>query len=137
MKENEAALAGHMTTLTKLQAEIRDLPAEKAREIAKFVSGSRIIELNHRIKGIQTSFERGPLDAVREANRKLTAQARVSQKLAGTDVEAQDQEYAAKGRGVAAGDVMRQMLAERAAKRGVTTGEKPTAATEEKPSIGG
>lgn len=128
MKDNENALAGHMRTLTKLQAEIRDLPAEKAREMAAFVSNKKIIELNDRLKGIQTSFQRGPLDAVREANRRLTAQAKVSQKLAGADVEQQDADYASAGKQTAASDVMKRMLAERAAKKATATGATTTTA---------
>jgi phage shock protein A len=125
--ELEQSMKKHMQSLTDLQAEIEKLPTEKAEQIAEFISNQKIVELNERLQGIQTSMDRGPLDAVRRANRELSAKARISEKLAGTDVRQQDAEYAQVGRGDTAKSKMQEMLAARRAERG----EVPAAETKE------
>ena len=139
IKESGSAMDGYLRQLTKLQDEIRRLPEEKARAIADFVSSKKIIELNDRLQGIRGSLDRGPIEAVLEENRKLTAKARISQKLAGTDVEAQNDEYKAAGIRSSSGDRMAQMLAARKAERDAKTGAgvaaPKVAATSERPQI--
>jgi hypothetical protein len=109
----------YMLQLTKMQAYVQSLPAKKAEAMADFVSAQRIIELNHRLMGIKTSFEEGPVSLVLEENRRLTAQARVSEKMAGTNVELQDTMYAEAGRSSESGDVFTKMLAARKAQKEV------------------
>ena len=128
--ESSKGLDDYMRQLTKMQAEIRQMPEEKARALADFVSSSKIIDLNRRLQGIQTSMERGPIEAVLAHNRKLTAEARVSQKLAGTDVARQDEAYARSGLETASGTRMEQLLAARKAERDAKTGA--TQANQEK-----
>lgn len=135
IKDTQETMAGYMTQLTALQAEIARLPAEKARAIADFVSAKKIVELNDRLQGISTSIERGPIEAVLKANKDLTAKARISQKLAGTDVKRQDNEYLAAGRMVSSGDRMSQMLAARKAEKEAKTGVAAPAKVEERPQI--
>jgi chromosome segregation ATPase len=117
IKQYEESMKKYMLQLTKMQAYIQSLPAQKAEAIADFVSAQRIIELNHRLMGIKTSFEAGPVSLVLEENRRLTAQARVSEKMAGTSVELQDTMYAEAGRSSESGDVFARMLAARKAQR--------------------
>jgi len=128
IKETGKTMEGYLRQLTTMQSEIQQMPAEKARAIADFVSATKIVELNDRLNGIKTSLERGPIDAVLEQNRQLTAKARITQKLAGTDVAAQDDAYKTAGQSVTSGDRMQQMLAERAAKRTAKTGAAPETA---------
>jgi len=135
VKETEGTMDGYLRQLTKLQAEIKRLPQQKAHAIADFVSSNKIIELNARLEGLKTSMERGPIDAVLEQNKKLTAKARISQKLAGTDVERQDDEYRDAGRTSTARERMEQMLAARKAEREAKTGAKPDATKETRPEI--
>jgi hypothetical protein len=117
IKQYEESMKKYMLQLTKMQAYVQSLPAQKAEAIADFVSAQRIIELNHRLMGIKTSFEAGPVSLVLEENRKLTAQARVSEKMAGTDVELQDTMYAEAGRSSESGDLFAKMLAARKAQK--------------------
>lgn len=116
-KQYEDSMKKYMLQLTKMQAYIQTLPAKKAEAMADFVSAKRMIELNHRLMGIKTSFEDGPVSLVLEENRKLTAQARVSEKMAGTNVEVQDTIYAEAGRSSEGGDVFAKMLAARKAQK--------------------
>lgn len=129
IKDTEKIMKGYMLKLTEMQSEIQKLPQEKAQAIADFVSSTKIIELNDRLLGIQTSFEGGPIQAVREANKKLTAKARISEKLAGTDVRLQDAEYALEGRVSTSASRLAEMLAARKAERegGVKATEAPVA----------
>ncbi|HIE26625.1 TPA: hypothetical protein EYP66_05000 [Candidatus Poribacteria bacterium] len=131
ISELEQSMKRHMQSLTDLQAEIERLPTEKAEQIAEFISNQKIIELNERLQGIQTSMDRGPLDAVRKANRELSAKARISEKLVGTDVRQQDAEYAKIGRGDTAKSKMEAMLAARRAERGEAPMEETKEATSE------
>lgn len=124
---NTTGIKGYLSKLTAMQSEIQRMPGEKARQIAEFVSNQKIIELNERLQGIQTSMDRGPIEAVLKANRELSARARVSEKLAGTDVQAQDEDYARMGSGSRASDRMAQMLAARKAEReGTSVGAAPS-----------
>lgn len=130
------AMKKHMLQLTSMQAEVARLPQEKAQAIADFVSASAIIKLNDRLQNMQTSLDRGPLDAVLQANRKLTAKARISEKLAGTDVRVQDAEYAQEGKTATAREKLDSLLAARKAEKAAKTGEAPVAdTTAERPKI--
>lgn len=132
VEESSGVMKKYMMQLTALQAEIRKVPQEKASAIADFVSAKKIIELNDRLQGIQTSIDRGPLDAVLKHNAELTAKARISEKLAGTDVRLQDQEYAQAGKTTSARNTMEQMLAARATERAARAGTTPVT---EKPAV--
>ena len=133
--ETDGSMADYLRQLTKLQSEIKGLPREKAQAMAEFVSAQKIVELNDRLQGMRTSVERGPIEAVLQHNRELTAKARITQKLAGTDVERQNEEYALAGKTSTARERMQQMLAARAAERSAKTGDRPQTDAEERPKI--
>lgn len=130
--ETSESMRKHMLRLTEWQANIQKLPEEKANAVADFVSARQIIELNDRLNSLQRSIDRGPIEAVRKANRELTAKARISEKLAGTDVRLQDQEYEQAGRQSLSDTNFDQMLAARKAEREAKTGVKtaPAVVTE-------
>jgi len=129
VEETSKTMDRHMLQLSELQAEIEKLPEQKSEAIADFVSSKQIIELNDRLQGLESSIDRGPISAVMEANRKLTAKARISEKLAGTDVKLQDKEYARAGRESTARSKMDEMLAaRRAEKKGPETEAAPAEA---------
>lgn len=115
--EYSGTMERYMLQLTEMQAEIEKLPAQKAEAIADFVSAKQIIELNDRLQGLETSIDRGPISSVMEANRKLTAKARITEKIAGADVRVQDKEYERAGRVSTARSKMDEMLAARAAEK--------------------
>lgn len=121
----------YMLQLQELQAEIEKMPTQKAEAIADFVSARQIIELNDRLQGLETSLDKGPISAVLEANKKLTAKARISEKLSKVDVRMQDKEYARAGRVSTAKSKMEQMLAARRLEREQQTGVKEEKAKEE------
>jgi phage shock protein A len=127
--ESSGIMDRYMLQLQDMQAEIEKLPTQKAEAIADFVSAKQIIELNDRLQGIETSIDRGPISAVLDANRKLTAKARISEKLAGADVRVQEKAYERAGRVSTARSKMDEMLAARKAER-----EGGVAAAEEKPA---
>lgn len=118
IEELSESMKRHLRRLTEMQAEIQRLPQEKAEQMAQFVSNQQIVALNDQLQGLQTSMDRGPLDAVRKANQELSAKAKISEKLAGTDVREQDAQYAAAGTGESAKSKMQEMLAARRAERG-------------------
>ena len=134
VKAQEERMLGFERQITSLQAEIQNLPAQKAQAMADFVSNQKVIELNRRLQGLQASIDRGPLDAVLQANRELAARARVSERLSGTDVRAQDAEYAEAGRSSSVDDDFGAMLAARKAEREAQTGITPRQ-TEDVPKI--
>ena len=127
--EASGTMDRYMIQLQEMQAEVERLPQQKAEAIADFVSAKQIIELNDRLQGLETSIDRGPISAVMDANRKLTAKARITEKLAGADVRVQDKAYERAGRVSTARSKMDEMLAARAAEK-TKTEEAP--AEEEK-----
>jgi hypothetical protein len=82
------------------------------------------------LQGLQASIAGIPLDAVPQANRALAAKARVSERLDGTDVRAQDAEYADAGRSTSIDDEFGAMLLARKAEREAKTGT-PSRQTED------
>ncbi|MCK5058479.1 MAG: hypothetical protein KAT34_17625 [Candidatus Aminicenantes bacterium] len=117
----------YMLQLQDFQAEIEKMPQQKAEAIADYVSSKKIIELNDRLQGLETSLDRGPISAVLETNKRLTAKARISEKLAKADVKLQDKEYEKAGRESTARSKMEQMLAARRVEK-----DKKTGVTKEK-----
>jgi chromosome segregation ATPase len=128
----EKSIQTHMSRLTEFQARLEALPQEEAETVADFVSARQIIELNNRLMNASDSLREGPTATVREQVRQMSSQARITEKLAGTDVRLQDQEYATLGHALEGSDsleaVLRARKAQRAAAGGVT--EAPAAETE-------
>src|SRR5919106_4129894 len=122
VKVQEDRMRGFERQLTSLQAEIQNLPAQKAQVMADFVSNQKIIDLNRRLQGLHASLDRGPIDAVLQANRELAAKARVSERLAGTDVRLQDEQYTDAGQSSSIDEEFGAMLAARKAEREAKTG---------------
>ncbi|HEY8167840.1 MAG TPA: hypothetical protein VIF84_03930 [Candidatus Limnocylindrales bacterium] len=118
----EASMKTHMQRLTALQAELERLPQEEAETIAEYVSAKQVIELNNRLMHAYDSLQEGPSSVVRAEVRKMSAQARITEQLAGTDVKLQDQEYAQLGREMAGEDSLEAVLRARRAERQGATG---------------
>jgi hypothetical protein len=140
IKTLEGSLEPHMLTLTKLQAEMRDLPAQEAQAIAERVSAEQLIELNNRSAGLSEQDEFDPVAAVLKSNEELKAKARITERLAGTDVARQDAQYEAAGSKSTSRNRMQEMLAARKKEREGGTpagGEKKEAETPAKPSMAG
>lgn len=142
--EEEGALKGLKAkvqelerTYLDLQRERKKLEEEKGITIAEFQANEAIVSLEARLQGLTTSFDRGPIDAVRKANAELSARAKVALRTSQRDVNRVDADLAAEARKASSEDRIKQMLAERAAKRGVATGEVPTAPAADRPTIGG
>ena len=134
--ESSGTLGRYMIRLQEMQAEVERLPQQKAEAIADFVSAKQIVELNDRMQGLETSIDRGPIAAVLEANRQLTAQARISDKLAGADVKEQDRQYARVGRDATAQGKLRDMISARRAEREAASGgTAPQKEKDDRPKI--
>lgn len=136
IKETRDSIGDHMRGLTKLQAEIEALPRLEGQAIADHVSAKTLVEMNDQLKGLSSSVDRGPIEAVLKRNRELTAEAKVVKTLAGTDVTRQDEEYADAGGQTSSRQRMEAMLAARKAEKTAKTGggtEAPR--TDERPKI--
>jgi len=131
VKDTTQTMERYMLQLQEFQAEIEKMPQQKAEAIADFVSASQIVELNDRLQGLETSLDKGPISAVLEANKRLTAKARISEKLSKVDVRLQDKEYARAGRVSTAKSKMEEMLAARRLEKEKQTGVKEEKAKEE------
>lgn len=127
VSETSKTMDKYMLQLQDFQAEIEKMPQEKAEAIADYVSSKKIIELNDRLQGLETSLDKGPISAVLEANKRLTAKARISEKLAKADVKLQDKEYERAGRESTAKSKMDQMLAARRLEKDKKSGVKEKA----------
>lgn len=107
----------HMLRLTEMQARLEELPQKEAEAIAEFVSAQKIVELNNRMMNAQDSLNDSPVGAVMEKVRNLSAQARISEKLAGSDVKLQDRDYEMLGQQSETEGAFEVMLAARKAKK--------------------
>ncbi len=125
----------YMLQLQDFQAEIEKMPNQKAEAIADFVSAKQIVELNDRLQGLETSIDKGPISAVMEANKKLTAKARISEKLAKADVKVADKAYEAAGRQSTARSKMDQMLNARKLEKDEKSGKSKVKTKEDRPKI--
>jgi len=110
IKDTSVTMDKYLLQLQDFQAEIEKMPQQKSEAIADFVSAKQIVELNDRLHGLETSLDKGPISAVMEANKKLTAKARISEKLSNVDVRVQDKQYEQAGRESTARSKMEQML---------------------------
>lgn len=117
VEETSATMDKYMLQLQDFQSEIGKMPQQKAEAMADFVSAKSIVELNDRLQGLETSMDRGPISAVLDANKKLTAKARISSKLSGADVKLQDKQYEQAGRQSTSRSKMDEMLAARKLER--------------------
>ncbi len=113
VQESSLTMDKHLLRLQEFQAEIEHMPQQKAEAMADFISAKQIIELNDRLQGLETSMDKGPISAVMDANKKLTAKARISEKLSKADVRLQDKEYEQAGRTSTARSKMDEMLSAR------------------------
>ena len=123
----ETSIQSHMSRLTEFQARLEALPAEEAATVADYVSAKQIIELNNRLMNASDSLKEGPTATVREQVRQMSAQARITEKLAGTDVTLQDRQYAELGRDLEGADSLEAVLAARKAQRAAAEGGTPVA----------
>jgi len=118
----EKSIQTHMGRLTEFQARLEALPQEEAETVADFVSAKQIIELNNRLMNASDSLKEGPTATVREQVRQMSSQARITEKLAGTDVKLQDQEYATLGKQMEGEDSLEAVLKARKAQRAAAEG---------------
>jgi hypothetical protein len=140
IKDLDNSMQTHMRNLTALQAELRDLPAREAQAIADRVSAEQLLELNDRLTGLSQHDEFDPVAAVLKANEDLKSQARISERLAGTDVAQQDAAYAAAGSSSTSSSRMKEMLAARQKEReggSSEAGDKKEGETPSKPTMAG
>jgi hypothetical protein len=124
IKEQEGQLALLETQLKGLQRELQKMPSEKAQQIAQFVSNKKLMEAYDRINGLKTSYDRGPIDAIRQKNRELSAQAKVRQRITGIDAQAEDTEYENVGQVAATNSDFEAMLAARKAEKAAASGQE-------------
>lgn len=129
--ETSKTMDKYMLQLQDFQAQIEKMPNQKAEAVADFVSAKQIVELNDRLQGLETSLDRGPISAVMEANKKLTARARISEKLSNVDIKLQDKQYEMMGRESTARSKMDEMLAARKLEKEKKIGQ-PTETTDDK-----
>jgi len=112
----EKGIETHMLRLTEMQGRLEELPQKEAEAIAEFVSAQKIVELNNRMMNAQDSLQDSPVAAVMEKVRTLSSQARISEKLAGSDVKLQDRDYEMLGQQSESESAFEVMLAARKAK---------------------
>ena len=131
LAQQKQSIQSHERRLTELGARLQALSAEEAEAVAAFVTSEQIIQLNHRLQHATNSLETSPVDAIREAVRRKEAQARVSERITGTDSRTQDAEFEARGKAAASGDTFAALVNARAADHASRDGASPAPETEE------
>ncbi len=129
--ETSKTMDKYMLQLQDFQSQIEKMPNQKAEAMADYVSAKQIVELNDRLQGLESSLDRGPISAVMEANKRLTAKARISEKLSNVDVKLQDKQYEMMGRESTARSKMDDLLAARKVEKEKKSGQ-PTETIDDK-----
>lgn len=128
--ELEASMEKHMLRLTELKARLEKLPQQEAEAVADFVSSREIIELNNRLMNAQDSLREGPVATVIERVREMSSQARITEKLVGTDAKLQDEQYKRIGEAARAGEDFDAVLVARRERRAAAGAEPREAGRE-------
>ncbi len=76
----------HMIQLKSMSREIEKLKAEKGEAVADVITAGEEKEIADMLSGIQQDGAAGELASLRETRQQLRSEARVSKKLAGTDM---------------------------------------------------
>lgn len=134
LKDQEARLLGLEDQLNDMKKRISELPAEKAEAIADFVSNSAIIDAFERINGLKSRLDRGPIDAVLDANKELAAKARVAGRMSNAANTDKDAKYRAAAETSDANSDFAKLRAARKAEREAASGTTPNK-TDERPNI--
>jgi chromosome segregation ATPase len=79
--QTSGSLERSMDRLRSLREEIDALSRQRSQALTDFVSNQQLLELDDRLHGLESSLDQGPLSAVLEANRQLTARARLAEEL--------------------------------------------------------
>lgn len=136
--EIEGSLEKHMLRLTEVKVRLEALTHQEAEAVADFVSAREITELNNRLMNAQDSLRESPVATVVERVREMSSQARITEKLVGTDAKLQDQQYERLGQASLAGDDFEAVLAARQSSREGSQPERaaqPEAPTPERPQL--
>jgi chromosome segregation ATPase len=135
IKDNEPQLTQLEGRLTAMQKRIRDLPAEKAKKIAQFISNQAIIDANEKLNNLKTARDRSPMDAVDEALAQQAAKAKVTSRIAGTDSDTIRDQYLSAGSEANAADSFDALVSAHEAKKAEKTGDAPVQAGGERDKI--
>lgn len=133
----DQSMKRHMLHLTEIKAKLEGLTQQEAEAVAEFVSSREIIDLNNRLMNAEDSLRESPVATVMERVQRMSSQARVTEKLVGTDARLQDQEYQRLGQAAQTGDDFDAVLAAREAARSqpAKAVEEPPTPTSERPQL--
>jgi len=81
MTQTASSLERSTERLRALRQEIDEVSRQRSQALSDFVSNQQLLDLDNRLGGLESSLDRGPLAAVLEANRELTARARLAEEL--------------------------------------------------------
>ena len=100
----EAEIGGASATLTSsmervqaMREALEDLSRRRTETLTDFVSNRQLLELDESLHNMESSLDRGPLASVLQANRELSARARLSAELSQPNASA-EQDYEEAGR---------------------------------------
>lgn len=110
--EMEAQVERYKSRLTEMQKQIQDLDKQEAAAIADIVSSKQIVALNDRMSKLGTTLHDENLQAIERTRQKMKSKAKLSEELAGTDVQAMEKEILQAAISTDAQDEFNQMMAE-------------------------
>lgn len=84
IREASATLESSLQRVQDMRRELDDLSRRRTEAIADFVSNQQLLELDQTLHGVESSLEDGPLASVLQANRELSARARLAVELSGS-----------------------------------------------------
>lgn len=121
IREASATLEASRPRVGSMRRELDELSRRRTEAIADFVSNQQLLELDQTLDGVEASLDHGPMASVLQANRELSARARLAAELSGSGEHPDVAAYEEAGRSA----VSRQRLADLIEKRSEAGAEDP------------
>lgn len=132
MDVNRNKMEGYYKELDKMQAETRSLEVEKGQRQAEFEANRMQVEMDRQMAQMTQSIDRSPLEAIRKRSDQLSAEARVSSRAVGRDLERTEDQLLDMGAQDEAMDELDSLLAEEEADKAAKSAPKTE---EERPDL--
>ena len=117
LKEDRAKLEDYKLDLQRMQAKIVELEKESVDAVVQKELNDEREKIADQLAGLQTSFDQGPIDAIRKANRDQKSRVKITEELGGIDSDRRREKFKRAGSKVAGNEKLQAMLEKRKSER--------------------
>ena len=117
LEEDRAKLEEYKLDLQRMQSKIAELEKESVEAVVQKELNDEREKIADQLAGLQTSFDQGPIDAIRKANRDQKSRVKITEELGGIDSDRRREKFKRAGSKVAGNEKLQAMLEKRKADR--------------------